>query len=233
MHLTRRPAPFVLMVCVLAASSHLAHAAADAPKPVTLFDGQSTTGWKQCGPGSFSVKDGALVSAGGMGMLWHERELGDFVLTLEWKTNAANANSGVFVRFPDPGNDPWHAVANGYEIQIHDTSKTNPTGSVYNVKKASATASKPAGEWNTYEIKAVGQQYTITVNGTVVNEFTGDISTRGFIGLQNHDPGSVVSFRNVRVVELAPASAGTMAPEKPAKRPAAAKPASQPAATKG
>jgi len=216
---------FVVLFGGLACASNKADKASKS-SPV-LFDGTDMAGWKQCGPGAFEVKDGALVPSGGMGMLWHERELGDFILTLEFKTNGPKANSGVFVRFPDPGSDPWHAVANGYEVQIHDTAPKNRTGSVYSVKEATAFASKPSGEWNTYEIKAVGQQYTVKVNDTVVNEFTGAMSTRGFIGLQNHDPNSIVSFRNVRVVELAPASAGTKAPEKPAKRPAT-KPATQP-----
>src|SRR5690349_17567705 len=78
-------------------------------KPIVLFDGSSTAGWHQAGPGKFELKDGTLVGQGGMGLFWHERELKDFILTLDWKVNRKGANSGVFVRFPDPGNDPWIA----------------------------------------------------------------------------------------------------------------------------
>ena len=152
------------------------------------------------GPGSFEVKDGALVTVGGMGLLWHETELDDYVLTLDFKASRAEDNSGVFVHFPDPGNDPWVAVNEGYEIQICDAGGKNSTGAVYNAKSATEAASKPVGEWNKYEITVIGQNITVKLNGKVVNEFSGDKKTgRGFIGLQNHDNNTKVSFRNVKI----------------------------------
>src|SRR5206468_5467818 len=61
--------------------------AADAPssQPFVLFDGQSLTGWHQAGPAGFDLNDGVLTAHGGMGLLWHDRELGDFRLRLEFK----------------------------------------------------------------------------------------------------------------------------------------------------
>ncbi len=197
-------------------------ARADDGKAHVLFDGKNTAGWKQCGPGSFELIDGTLVSKGGMGLFWYERQqFGDFIYTLDWKTSNPGDNSGVYFRFPDPGNDPQNAVKQGYEVQIHDTARTNKTGSVYNVKEATKLASKPAGEWNTYEIKAIGQQVTVKLNDEVVNEFTGKLGTRGHVGIQNHDANAAVAFRNIRVVELpqggadaqvAGAPAGDLAP---------------------
>ena len=56
-----------------------------------------------------------------MGLLWYyRRKFKDFILELEWKTSSKGDNSGVFVRFPNPGNDPYVAVRYGYEIQIDD-----------------------------------------------------------------------------------------------------------------
>lgn len=174
--------------------------AAEAGKPRELFNGKDLTGWQMAGPGSFEVKDGALVTVGGMGLLWHETELDDYVLTLEFKASRAEDNSGVFVRFPDPGNDPWVAVNEGYEIQICDAGGKNSTGAVYNAKPAAELASKPIGEWNKYEITVIGQNITVKLNGKVVNEFKGEKKTgRGFIGLQNHDNNTKVSFRNVKI----------------------------------
>jgi hypothetical protein len=40
------------------------------------------------------------------------------------------------------------------------------------------------------------------LNGARVNEFDGTRGRVGYIGLQNHDPGSRVSFRRVRVRQL-------------------------------
>jgi hypothetical protein len=61
------------------------------------------------------------------------------------------------------------------------------------------------GEWNSYEIKAVGQSYTVILNGhKVVDNWTGTggRGTGGYIGLQNHHEGSRVRFRNLRIKEL-------------------------------
>ena len=43
---------------------------------------------------------------------------------LEWKVSDESDNSGVFVRFPDPDNNPNNAVREGYEIQIDDQAAT-------------------------------------------------------------------------------------------------------------
>ncbi len=158
-------------------------------------------GWKQCGPGSFERKDGTLVSEGGMGMLWHPHPFQDFVLMLEWKVGRREDNSGVFVRFPDPGDDPWVAVKKGYEVQICDTADAkHRTGSIYDFKDSTEIPTR--ADWNQYEIAVVGQKYAVRINGKLVNEFTGDRSLEGHVGLQNHDAESRVAYRNIRVVEL-------------------------------
>ena len=128
---------------------------------ITLFDGSGTDGWAMTGPGAFTlVDDGTVVSEGGMGLFYYqERMFRDFLLELEWKSNSDSANSGIFVRFPDAP-DPWYAVNTGYEIQIDDSQDPmHQTGSVYSFSAPFKLASKPAGEWNTYQIKVTGQRY--------------------------------------------------------------------------
>ena len=169
-----------------------------------LFDGSSTEGWRMAGPGEFVLEDGALKATGGMGLLWYaDREFEDFALQLEFMVEAPDDNSGVFVRFPDPGDDPWVAVNEGYEIQICDTApEKHDTGSIYSFQGSTAKPTMPAGEWNVYRITVVGQSYQVELNGEVVNVFGGERSERGFVGLQNHDDGSPVRFRNITVTEL-------------------------------
>ena len=175
----------------------------DATAYHVLFDGSDTSAWKMAGPGSFELKDGALNSHGGMGLYWHPQVLGDFVLMLDWKATHKEDNSGVFVRFPDPGNDPWVAVKQGYEMQICDPAPAkHRTGSVYSFQDSTDVPTKPVGEWNHYEIRAVGQKYEVWINGKQVNDYTGDRGLDGRVGLQNHDEKSAVTFRNVRVVSL-------------------------------
>ena len=47
--------------------------------------------------------------------------------------------------------------------------------------------SRPQGQWNTMEIQALGQSYTVIMNGQKVTEFTGSRTTEDHIGLQTHD----------------------------------------------
>ncbi|MDT6983211.1 lectin [Streptomyces lusitanus] len=172
-----------------------------------LFDGTGTSGWKQAGPGGFTLNDGTLTSQGGMGLFRYDREItGDYSLKLDWKLHGDD-NSGVFLGFP-ASDDPWSAVDNGYEIQIDATDTADrTTGSVYGFKSADLAARdaalNPPGEWNTYELRVTGERLEIFLNGRKINDFTNTDPARslrqGYIGLQNHGDGDEVSFRNIRL----------------------------------
>ncbi|MFL6342994.1 MAG: DUF1080 domain-containing protein, partial [Nitrososphaeraceae archaeon] len=85
-----------------------------------LFDGQSIDGWCMAGPGKFVLVEygKSLQSEGGLGLLWYtKKKYKDFVLKIDWKVSRTNDNSGIFIRFSNPDNDPWIAVNTGYEIQ--------------------------------------------------------------------------------------------------------------------
>ncbi|MDN3029641.1 ThuA domain-containing protein [Streptomyces sp. S.PB5] len=178
-----------------------------------LFDGtqDSLDGWRQAGPGSFTLSDdGTITSTGGMGMLWYAAsDYGSYSLKLDWKL-AGDDNSGVFVGFP-ASDDPWSAVNNGYEIQIDATDvPEKTTGSVYGFRSADLKkrdrALNPPGEWNTYEIRVEGERLRVYLNGVKINDFTNTDPARslsdGHIGIQNHGADDQVSFRNVRIKEL-------------------------------
>ncbi|MFF6814014.1 lectin [Streptomyces sp. NPDC012403] len=173
-----------------------------------LFDGTSTTGWKQAGPGGFTLADGTLTSHGGLGLFWYDAEefTGDYSLKLDWKLNGDD-NSGVFVGFP-ASDDPWSAVDNGYEIQIDATDAADrTTGAVYGFRSADLAARdaalNPPGEWNTYEIRVTGERLEVFLNGRKINDFTNTDPARslaqGHIGLQNHGDGDDAAFRNIRI----------------------------------
>ena len=107
-----------------AAELNAAAAASPIGKPGTtgyeaLFDGtaESLRAWEQAPSGQFTLQpDGSIRSAGGLGMLWYaQRQFGDFSVKLQFKDIAPDpnrANSGVFVRFPDP-RTPLDAAATG------------------------------------------------------------------------------------------------------------------------
>ena len=174
----------------------------------TIFDGTSLHGWKMCGPGRFDLIDNLIISNGGMGLLWYtKKKFRDFILRVYWKTRAKADNSGIFVRFDNPDDDPWIAVNSGYEIQIHDEEPqdgdaTHRTGAIYNFAPPSRYVSNEPGEWNIFEICVIGQNYAIILNDTKITEFTGNRQLEGFIGLQNHDANSRVAFGKIAVKEL-------------------------------
>jgi Domain of Unknown Function (DUF1080) len=158
----------------------------------------------------------------------------DFELRLQFRLDSRQDNSGVFVRFRDPrqpppagvndpriaGNPAWLAVDTGFEIQIdeqarNDGADLHRTGAVYAIPVGGGVgqqtfargSSLQPGEWNDYEIKVVGDTYTVALNGLQTAAFTNNDMSRGraasqdplsgFIGLQTHT--GAVSFRAVRV----------------------------------
>jgi hypothetical protein len=190
------------------------------PGFVPLYTG-TLADWQMAGSGSFAqVGSEILESEGGIGLLWYtKQQFGDFVLRADWRTANPTDNSGVFVRFPplpnsDPANDWKLAVKEGYEIQIDDQGfnpdtnttgdPTHRTGAVYALAPADPVASRPPGQWNHFEIEARGPAMKVKLNGIPVSSDTADGTRplKGYIGLQNHHPGSRVQFRNIRVQRL-------------------------------
>jgi hypothetical protein len=122
----------------------------------------------------------------------------------------------------------WAAVGCGHEIQVNDHSvDPQKTGSVYNFRSLDAEASRPVpyGEWNEYEIRTVGGgSYAVTVvrNGEVINRFVNTPGQRparqydpptdlrqfaeGYVGLQNHGAEDTIEYRDIRVLDLDPAT---------------------------
>jgi hypothetical protein len=179
-----------------------------------VFDGtvSSLEGWQMAGPGGFDASEDCTLDAwGGMGLLWHPAEELDapYTLRAEWRIYGDDDNSGIFIGFPDPGDDPWKPVAQGYEIQIDptDADPTRTTGSVYGFQApdeaARAAALRPHREWNVIEIAVDGAQITIRLNGVVINEYTSPHPERdpatGFLGIQNDGAGRDVSYRSVQI----------------------------------
>jgi Domain of Unknown Function (DUF1080) len=187
-----------------------------------IFDCNNLNEWQAAGKGKFVVlreeekeeeeQSIILQSEGGMGLLWYAKKMyRNFILKLDWKVNHKSDNSGIFVRFPNPDNDPMIAVNNGYEIQIDDLAMPDghpihKTGAIYGFAAPSSSskqiASKEAGQWNRFEIKVVDQSYYVILNNILITEFVGNRSLQGYIGLQNHDSKSKVSFRNIMIKEI-------------------------------
>lgn len=125
----------------------------------SLFDGSNASfkKWRLAGPagGGMQHINGEMVSYGngGLRLFYFATELfGDYSLRLQFRIfDAANHNSGVFVRFPRPSldlsgaltfNEPsfdatnpaWKPVVSGFEVQIDDNARGDTSKDFYGIK---------------------------------------------------------------------------------------------------
>ena len=185
-----------------------------------IFDGKDLNGWEHVGPGDLVVKDGLLVTEGGMGLLWYTPEkIGNTQIRVVYKVASNDSNSGVFIRIPEKPTEPWMPVHKGYEIQIDAAGDDyHCTGVIYSQTKAMARTQKPPGEWNTMLITVDGPHTVVELNGTKITDYTegqpvapkrdkgepdrGRRPDSGYIGLQNHPGNTPVTFKEVSIRSL-------------------------------
>jgi hypothetical protein len=130
-------------------------------KPVALFDGKDLSGWKPLVttvPMKWTVKDGVLRNDPPTTDIISEKNFWNFKLHVDFRI-VEHSNSGIGLR-------------GRYEIQILDDygkpPNTHGAGALYSRIAPSVNASKPAGEWQSYDIRLVGRDLTVVHNGTKV-----------------------------------------------------------------
>src|SRR5438128_2646018 len=128
----------VLGSCAISSTGAAAEVSGATQDFKPLFSDAALRDWRQCGPGRFMVTNGVATGEGGMGLWWYAgRQFTNFVLRGEFVQEQEIADSGVFLRFPDPKADPWNAVQQGHEMEIGDPLPKDPTwctGSIYPFK---------------------------------------------------------------------------------------------------
>ncbi|MBM4037953.1 MAG: DUF1080 domain-containing protein [Planctomycetes bacterium] len=202
-----------LACCAVVASAALA-AAAEAEEGFTpIFNGKDLTGWEGDAK-LWIVEDGALVGRS-PGIKYNdflatEKSYGDFILRFQVKLVDNKGNSGVQFRskrVPPPSHEVsgYQAdIAQGWWGKLYDEARRNKVlaGPKDDVLKK---ALKP-GDWNDYEIEAVGNKVKLSINGVVTVDYTeGDekIAREGIIAVQIHSGGPMeVQFRNLRIKEM-------------------------------
>ena len=194
---------------------------------VPLFNGVNLDGWTG-NKVNYYAESGMLISdpsqqaaRGPSRNIYTEKEYSDFIMRFDFQLTPG-ANNGLGIRTPIEGD----AAYVGMELQILDNEaeiykNLEPYqfhGSVYGVIPALRGYLKPVGEWNTQEVKAIGNRITITLNGKVIldgdiaqasknNTATIDgkphpglLNKSGHIGFLGH--GSYLKFRNLRIKDL-------------------------------
>ncbi len=177
---------------------------------VSLFDGQSLSGWTKAGrSGSqWEVVDGAIVGSGQASMLYSPKgDYKNFRFRAEIKINDGG-NSGMYFRCPDADGN----FSKGYEAQI-DSTHRDPirTGSVYGFVHVYKQL-VPPDTWFTYEVEVVDKNWRgkvvphikVSINGEVLYELVEYTKAwdKGYFAFQQHDPGSKVQIRKIEVMEL-------------------------------
>lgn len=200
---------------------------------LVLFDGASLDEWVSSNDGSpagWIVADGIMTVNKRAGDIRTRRSFRDFQIHIEWRIpegitgdGQARGNSGLFLS----------TAGTGYELQILDsyhneTYVNGMAGSVYKQSIPLANASRPPGQWQTYDVVWRAPRFdangalltpariTVFFNGVLVQdnfELHGETRYRGApeytpyvsspILLQAHqDPSPPISFRNIWLREL-------------------------------
>lgn len=156
-------------------------------------------------PWKMDPATGILLCEGNkVGHEWlrYATEMGDCIFHAEWRLTKVEGepayNSGVFVRSSADGKI-WHqaqgTLAGGF---LFGATMVNGAVQRFNLRQSMIeNRVKPAGEWNVYELRAVGKQITLWINGAITSEFKECEVPRGYVGLEAE--GYRVEYRNVQV----------------------------------
>ena len=172
--------------------------------PVELFNGKDLSGWKALNPSvemKWSYVDGILRNAPPTTDLVSEQTFWNFKLHVDFRITQGS-NSGIGLR-------------GRYEIQILDDygkePNTHGAAALYSRIAPSVNASKPAGEWQSYDIRLVGRTLTVVHNGKTVLD---KVQVDGLTAIANNadegEPGpfiiqgdhSYVEIKSFRVTPL-------------------------------
>ena len=203
---------FCLLIIVLSCALISSGESASAKKPhwISLFNGKDLAGWhlqKSAGPNGWKVLNGVYVNTPPSTDIQTDAEYYDFQLHVEFRVSDGDGNSGVYMR-------------DKYEVQIFNSYGKPPVdsgcGALYRRIAPAVNASKPPGEWQTYDITFIGKHLTVIHNGQKVldNVDVGPMGT-GAASKRPDGPGplrlqgdhNAVSFRNIRIRPLSPSEA--------------------------
>jgi len=185
----------------------------------SLLDGQSLDQWdtSQKLKSTFELtKQNELRILNGKGQIESKAAFGDFIFSMQCKTNAIGLNSGVFFRCI-PGD-----VMNGYESQIQNLFKNNDpsqpvdcgTGGIF--RRSDARRVNALDQtWFAKTIIATGPHISVWVNGYQVTDWSdtrkpdpnprrGLRLEKGTIIFQGHDPTTDILLKNIRAKEITP-----------------------------
>jgi hypothetical protein len=164
--------------------------------PIQLFNGKDLSGWKGLNPAApmkWTVQDSILRNAPPTTDIISEQKFWNFKLHVDFRI-VQNSNSGIGLR-------------GRYEIQVLDDygkpPQTHGAAALYSRVAPSVNASKPAGEWQSYDIRLVGRQLTVVHNGTKVLD---KVEVEGLTAIANNsdegEPGPFIVQGDHSYIEI-------------------------------
>lgn len=175
------------------------------PKLKPIFNGKDFSGWNVPKNNTWwHVRDGMISVESGPkrrgSTLWTEKGYKDFIVEMEFRFGEGTVDSGIYLR----------TTEQQVQLGMSGSKQRDMTASMYVPGRGYPLEAegvkdllKPK-DWNTIKVKAVGNVYTIWLNGEKVLVFEGKKAVEeGPIGLQLHG-GKVMSidFRNIKLAEL-------------------------------
>lgn len=191
---------FAIMLTFLASVAVLPRVNAADPSPgVTrsLFDGVSLHGWAVENDCDVDVIDGCLRLKAGNGWLRSHNSYRDFELHVEWKAlKAATYDAGIYIR---AGRDGKPFPKMGHQVNLLQGKE----GNIGSLPGAQSTGLVKPGEWNSFDLRVVGETVSLGINGQPAYSVSGLQPLDGHIGFQVEVPnGGQFLLRNIKVVEL-------------------------------
>jgi hypothetical protein len=165
-----------------------------------IFDGKTLNGWKANEkPENWKVENGAIVGRGERSHLFYMDAMCE---NCEFKATvklSKGGNSGMYFRARFMEGWP-----EGYEAQVNNSSPDpRRTGSLYAIEDVKEQL-VPDDTWWTQHVIANGNHITIKVNDKVVVDYVDEKNryAKGYLALQQHDPSSVVMYKDIMMKEL-------------------------------
>jgi HEAT repeat protein len=151
----------------------------------SMFNGKDLTGWRTTGTAIFKVEDNCLVGTqtdGTGGDIWTNAEYDNFELRITYRV-VWPANSGFWFR---------HNGKRGYQFDVLKYKKPVAfSGTLYCPGKLFLTSNlkeslEDRDGWNVAQVRAMGDDLTLWLNGTRTGHCKDNTLSKGRIGIQIH-----------------------------------------------
>ena len=198
---------FLLLIALLALVTKTMGQTTEA-KMETIFDGDDLDHWQipkdnvwwTMDKGSLWAKSDPEQKGS---ILWTKENYKDFIVQMDFKFGEGTVDSGIFMRGDDERN-PQIQIGESGSLKRDMTASPYVPKSGYPVEAKGIEALLKMNDWNTIRAKAIGNTYSVWLNGKEVMQYIlVDANLEGPIGIQLHPNREMtIQFKNILVTRL-------------------------------